>query len=352
MLMNALVTVFVTVFNIQDYLPRFFESMEKQKFKNYKLLILEDGSSDNSLAICKQFAEKDDRIEIVELPHIGISAARNLVKNYVTTPFVASADGDDFVEPTYLSNLIDAQKRYNADLVISRVIYHEEENLHEQGRFKERGEVLIPRSEFVKKMPMLLDDRRLNFLYAKLYRTELFSKVEIEPNVKPGSDTMMNCRFLKYCNSILLIDAADYNYIKYNTRAVTARQDADTFNRLIRLNDFVQKTMKDNGFMSDDLQLIIDKRILQSGIWMIEGLIHSEASDVDKEQQIDLILNNSNYKGAFNRSNHLLDNFAITPQTGKKYLSNVRHVERVNRLKGRILKFIPAGIHKLYLKIK
>lgn len=350
--MSALVTVFVTVYNIQDYLPRFFESMKNQSFKDYKLLILEDGSTDNSLKICQEFAKHDDRIEIIELPHIGISAARNLVKEYVKTPFLASADGDDYVEPTYLSNLVEGQLRSDADLVISRVIYRNEKDLTEQGIFKERGELYIPRSEFVEKLPMLLDDRRLNFLYAKLYRTELFNKVEIESNVKPGSDTMMNCRFLKYCNSIFLIDSADYNYIKYSARAVTSRQDAEIFGKLMKLNQFVRSTMTDNGFMSDEMQLMIDKRILLSAIWMIDGLIDSNAKDQDKEKQVDLILSNIDYIAAYQRSNQILDGLALSPQTGKHYLSSLKKREKLNRLKAKILRFTPSGIHNLYLKIK
>lgn len=346
--MKPLVTVFVTVYNIGRYLPRFFESMAKQKFRDYKLLIMEDGSTDNSLEICQEYALKDNRIQIVELPHIGISAARNLVKKYVDTPFVASADGDDYVESTYLLNLVEAQLRYDADLVISRVIYREEDGVTEQGRFKERGEMLIKKSEFVDKLPMLLDDRRLNFLYAKLYRADMFNKIEIEPNVKPGSDTMMNCRFLKYCDSILLIDDADYNYIKYSTGAVTSRKGSEVFSKLIKLNKFVFDTMLDNGYMSEELQLIIDKRILQSAIWVSDGIISTDWSRAEKEKQISDILENTFYMEVYNRSNDKFNQFAIRPQTGHQYLSQLRHIERVNSIKASILKIVPDWMHKLY----
>jgi len=350
--MNPLVTVFVTVYNIQEYLPRFFESMKNQTFGAYKLLIFEDGSTDNSLEVCKTYAAADSRIQIVELPHIGISAARNLIKKYVDTPFVASADGDDYVEPSYLSNLIDAQSRYDADLVISRVIYREEDGITEQGRFIERGEVFIPRSEFVRKIPMLLDDRRLNFLYAKLYRAELFNKVEIEPNIKPGSDTMMNCRFLKNCNSILLIDALDYNYIKYSSGAVTSAKGADVFHKLIKLNKYVSDIMSENGYMSEELQLMIDKRILLSAIWLVDGIVSTDWSLADKERQISDILESQYYREVFNRSNDKLNNFAIEPQSGHYYMSRLQHEKRINSMKASILRIVPEWMHKIYLKGK
>ena len=104
------VTIFVTVYNIAKYLERFFDCLEKQTFSDYKLLIIDDGSTDNSLSICRAHAEKDSRIEVVAIEHAGISAARNKILGMLDTAFATSLDGDDYFEPDYLKHLMDAQK--------------------------------------------------------------------------------------------------------------------------------------------------------------------------------------------------------------------------------------------------
>ena len=122
------ITVVVTVYNISQYLPRFFDSMQIQSYEDYTLLIIDDGSDDGSLEICKQYAECDSRIKVVALNHVGIAKARNIAMTYIDSEFTVYVDGDDFVDKDYLKHLVDAQEKYNSDLVISRVAYLAEED--------------------------------------------------------------------------------------------------------------------------------------------------------------------------------------------------------------------------------
>lgn len=160
-------TVFMTVYNIAEYLPRIFECMANQTMPDYKLLIIDDGSEDESLDICYRQQEKDARIEVVHIEHAGISAARNYALSLLETSFAASVDGDDIYEPDYLKHLVEAQERHDADLVISRVAYRNEA-YEKTWEFPPRGELVIDRPDFREKLPMLLEDLRLNFLYGKL----------------------------------------------------------------------------------------------------------------------------------------------------------------------------------------
>lgn len=135
----------VSVYNIEGYLERFFDSIEKQTFRNYKLLMVDDGSTDNSLSICRAYAEKDSRIKVVPIEHGGIAKARNKLMGMLDTKFATSLDGDDYFEPDYLKHLIDAQIKYDADFVISNVIYSTEEG-REISRFSPRKEEFFPRN--------------------------------------------------------------------------------------------------------------------------------------------------------------------------------------------------------------
>ena len=75
---NDTITIFVTVYNIAPYLDRFFENLRRQTVRDYEVLIVDDGSTDNSLEICRRHAANDPRIRVLTTRHIGISAARTM----------------------------------------------------------------------------------------------------------------------------------------------------------------------------------------------------------------------------------------------------------------------------------
>ena len=191
---KGIVTIFVTVYNIGKHLERFFDCLDKQTFKDYKVLMLDDGSTDNSLSICRAHAEKDSRIKVVAIDHVGIAAARNMVLGMLDTEFATSLDGDDYFEPDYLKHLADSQKKYDADLVISNVIYVFQNGV-EIFRFSPRKESFYTKEQFPDILPELLEDERMNYLYTKLYRTEYLKDIRVESDVKQGSDTMINMQY-------------------------------------------------------------------------------------------------------------------------------------------------------------
>ena len=348
-------TVIVTVFNIAEYLPRFFESMAAQTFGDYCLLMVDDGSEDNSLQVCKRYAAKDERIKVVSLPHVGIAKARNIAMGYIDSGFTAYADGDDYVEPEYLQHLMDAQRKYDADLVISRVAYHTENSNALDGCFPSRGELCFERDEFPDKIPMLLDDRRLNYLYGKVYRSELLKDIRVEDDVRQGSDTMINCQYIKNINRIVLIDDLDYHYIKYSGRSVTSYSGENAFERICRINRFITKEMGEQGLLNPTMQEIIDKRVLLSAVWVIDKILDSDNGENIGTEQITNILNDGFYIESYKRQKSKGREFhfeIIKPQSGKKFLDSRSRQFRINQCKAGILAKCPKFIVNIYHSIK
>ena len=348
-------TVIVTVFNIAEYLPRFFDSMAKQTFGDYCLLMIDDGSQDDSLNVCKAYAEKDSRIKVVSLEHVGISKARNIAMDYIESEFSAYADGDDYVEPEYLQHLLDAQRKYDADLVISRVAYRLEKGNVLEGCFPERGEVCFKKAEFPQKLPMLLDDRRLNYLYGKVYRSALLKGVRVEDDVRQGSDTMINLQYIEKANSIVIIDDLDYNYIRYGNRSVTSYSGDDAFERICRINRFVFDETKRQGLLTEEMVKTIDKRVLLSAIWVIDKIMANDASHDVKARQITKILNNELYTSSYERQKNNKSTFnfeVIKPQSGEKYLKARNRNVMINECKSKFLNKCPKFIVNQYHKVR
>ncbi len=352
---QAKITVVVTVYNIADYLPRFFESMAAQTYPYYRILIVDDGSEDNSLEVCRTYATKDDRIVIHARPHAGISPARNYSMEQLDTEYTVHADGDDYVEPDYLLHLLTAIEKYNADWAISRVAYQSEGSDHIDSVFPAYGEKMVKREEFADFLPMLFSDRRLNYLYGKIYKTEYFKTLRIEPDVKQGSDTMINCQYIEKIANLVVIDDVDYHYIKYNARSVTSYAGAEAFERLKRINRFVIFSMKKQGLFTPKMEAAVDNRTLLSAIWVTERILNTVSDREAKQQQIDLVLNDEMYVEAYQRAKRIgfEPNFhPIPPQSGKNYLRKVDREENNLIRKAAILKKCPKFLVKLYRKIR
>ena len=296
----AKVTVFTTVYNIAEYLPRFFECMERQSFSDYKHLIIDDGSEDESYEICKQQAEKDRRIKVVHVEHMGIASARNLALSMLDTQFTASADGDDVYEADYLLHLVKAQEAYDADLVISRVAYRNE-SYKKILENPEMGEMIIEKKDFPEMLPRLLENSRLNFLYGKLYRTEFLQDIRVEVDVKVGSDTMINSQYLSKIKRLALIDDMDANYIQYTSRSVTSYKGRDYYRRMFRIQKYLMSSFQSSGYLNAEMQRVIDKRIFQSLNWSLTKLEQNRTPLTEAIEVIGEMANDPLYVNAYER---------------------------------------------------
>ncbi len=347
-------TVIVTVYNIAAYLPRFFESMARQTYKDYILLVIDDGSEDDSLAVCRRYADLDPRIRVVPSEHRGITGIKNYAMELIETEFNAYVDGDDYVEPDYLKHLMDAREKYDADLVISRVQYLLENGAVE-GEFCSRGEMYISSEEFREKLPMLLDDRRLNYLYAKVYRSSILKELRVESDVRQGMDTMFNIQYLGKINSIVLIDDVDYHYIRYTSRSITSYSGKDTYERICRINRYIYDQTEQMGLLSEELLAVIDQRVLESALWSIGKTCKADVTDDVRAQRITDILNSDDYTAAYERQMRRgtsLGFDVVRPQDGAAYLRKKKKAENVIERKKRILRLMPSAIVSVWHKLK
>lgn len=112
-----LLSIITPVFNVQNYLEDFADSLRKQDFNNWELILIDDGSSDMSGEICDLLAKKDNRIKVLHQNNNGVSEARNRALSYVNGKFVFFADSDDIFEPDSIVNLTKTLMATKADIV-------------------------------------------------------------------------------------------------------------------------------------------------------------------------------------------------------------------------------------------
>lgn len=116
---NVKISIIMPVYNVKDYLKKAVDSVLNQSFDDFELYLVDDGSTDNSGAICDELKEKDDRIKVIHQTNQGAHNARNNALKLVTGTYVCFFDSDDYIEKDMLLDLYNIATKYNSDLVIS-----------------------------------------------------------------------------------------------------------------------------------------------------------------------------------------------------------------------------------------
>ena len=114
---GLMISVIVPVYNSAKYIPACIDSMIKQEYPDWELLLVDDASTDDSADVCDGYASKDKRIKVIRAPHGGAAAARNRGIEEAKGEYICFADSDDTVEPDYLKYMYDAAIAHAADIV-------------------------------------------------------------------------------------------------------------------------------------------------------------------------------------------------------------------------------------------
>jgi glycosyltransferase involved in cell wall biosynthesis len=210
--MNKKISIIIPVFNTQDYLKRCLESIINQSYKNHEIILINDGSTDNSKSIINKYCEKYNNIKSIEIStNSGVGNARNIGIANSTGFFVGFVDSDDWIDVNMYSKMVKAMNKNDTDIAIcgvrdeydnfssSQLRYnYDEENviagsyaLNLLCRTHNTDNLLTPMvCSKLYKMSFILDNK-LQFLYNSYYEDDVFtfatfscvSKIAIVPNV-------------------------------------------------------------------------------------------------------------------------------------------------------------------------
>ena len=112
------VSVIIPVYNVGSYLEQCIDSILCQSFVNFELILVDDGSTDRSGAICDKYVGKDARIKVIHQPNAGLPTARKVGLENAKGEYVLYVDADDWVDPNHLESLVEVAEQRDADVVL------------------------------------------------------------------------------------------------------------------------------------------------------------------------------------------------------------------------------------------
>lgn len=213
--MTEKITVIVPVYNVENYLNKCLDSLINQTYKNLEIIVINDGSTDNSGKICQEYAQKDNRIIYIEKENGGQSEARNMGLDRMTGSYVTFVDSDDWVELDYVEVLYNKLIEYQADIAVGNYyLYNEQEGIfyfHIFGNSyyeKVYDNVSIfenfYESEHMKNFALIC-------VGGKLYKSDLFRELRFEVG-KLGEDGYLNQKIYLLAEKTIYLNAGLYAY--------------------------------------------------------------------------------------------------------------------------------------------
>ena len=210
------VSVIVPVYNNKNLLPRCIESILSQTFRDIELILIDDGSSDDSAQICDKYALLDKRVRVILKKHSGVSSTRNYGLNNMSGKYVCFCDADDELPANAVLSLVKANKKSNADLVIggfaSYNIITEVVKPYSSNR---TSFIIRNKDELKNNAELLWQQNNMLTSCAKLYDSDIIrsNDIRFNENLTVLEDFDFVLSYLKYVKTIHNIEEYTYNQI-------------------------------------------------------------------------------------------------------------------------------------------
>ena len=235
---KPLVSIILPVYNAQNHIARCLESICAQSWQNIEVIVLNDGSKDQSLPVCEAFRAKDERIVLVDKANSGVSDTRNLGLKLASGKYVQFVDSDDYIAPDYTARLVEAAEKTGADLVISpytmvipagaskpeQVLEKVQDDLgvmHVARPPETREYSFLPAGIYDKDtFALRLMDKPASYFYGvlwnKLYRRDLLAAHDIRftSEMRWAEDLVFNMQYIQYAEVFASIPQPGYYYVQ------------------------------------------------------------------------------------------------------------------------------------------
>ena len=210
------VSVVVPVFNTENYLSRCIDSIISQTYQNWELILVDDGSNDNSGFLCDQYAAQDSRIRVFHKINGGVSSARNMGIEQSKGDYVMFIDADDWVDIHCLESCF--KKCDDVDLYRfgMKSFYKENDGSQNERRIDETLSI----EEYLR---LIISRKTILGVCGGIYKLSIIKKASIRFCVQYalGEDWFFNFQYLKHCSSLCIIDEPFYSYNRYNSNGCT-----------------------------------------------------------------------------------------------------------------------------------
>ena len=219
------ISIIIPAYNVEGYISRCLESLVNQTINDIEIIVIDDGSIDNTYSIACDYSKKDNRIKVFTQENQKQGAARNEGLKMAQAEYIAFVDSDDFIELNYCEELYNTAKKYNADIVTTNMLKHKKKYNKYNVFYKEIKEVVVLEDKI-----NLCKDRTQRFFYVM---NRLFKRSFIDENnifFSEGcffEDVMFMTKAIFKANKIVSCPSTTYHYIENPASTVKSSENQE-----------------------------------------------------------------------------------------------------------------------------
>ena len=236
------ISIIIPVYNVENYLEECLNSVVNQTYTNIEIIIVNDGSTDNSKKICKDFERKDKRIIFIDDSNHGVSHARNIGLNKATGNYIAFVDSDDLIDKKMIEILFENAIKYNADITACDYIIFNKNSKFSHNKLSDIY-VLTEKKEMYSKL--FSKQYYGGYLWNKLIKREcLYNNnnlhIKFNEKIKIEEDTLFIANAIKNAKKIVYIPSERlYYYRNRDDSAVRFNYSMKDLSKLLSLKEFI-----------------------------------------------------------------------------------------------------------------
>ncbi|MBR3579570.1 MAG: glycosyltransferase family 2 protein [Lachnospiraceae bacterium] len=265
---NIRISVIMPVYNAEKHLKTSIESVLKQSYTDFELIIVDDGSKDSSGKICDEFALSDSRIKVIHQQNSGVSKARNTGIAVSTGDYIVFLDSDDEMDPNLIEDNLKLVEKYDPDVLIFNFRYvfsdHIEDNDYKQDKvFFDDG-----RKFFEEKLETVVEKELMNAPWNKIIRSELVKKNNIlfDERFSIFEDAMFSVSVCTYAKTVCVNSNIYHSYYIWDTGSLRTKWTDSRFCAIKELYKLEKRYC--SGFENNKKQICFFNKLFSKSIFV------------------------------------------------------------------------------------
>lgn len=240
--MEPKVSIIIPIYNAQANLRRCIDSVLKQDFEDFELLLMDDGSKDESGKICDEYGAQDRRVRVIHKENSGVSDTRNQAISLAKGTYLQFLDSDDWITPDATGLLVRMAQEQDSEMVIADFYRVIGERVSPKGKIHETG--VLTREEFALEMMENPADFYYGVLWNKLYRRDLIEKhgLCMDKDISWCEDFIFNMEYIRHVKKVYVLRVPIYYYVKTPGSLVT---QGTSISNTIRMKRMVFKCYRE-----------------------------------------------------------------------------------------------------------
>ena len=285
---KPLVSVIAPVYGVEKYIPRAVESLKAQTYSDWELFLVDDGSKDNSGAVCDKYASEDSRIKVIHKENGGAPSARNVAIDKASGKYMFFMDPDDWAESKMLEDLVSIAERDDAQLVVAGFYidtYYSNTEKFQQEQFVP-SVTFSSQNEFRENAYKMFDASLLYAPWNKLVRADYVLENKLYFPDTFWDDLPWNLSVVRDVSRVSVTENKYYHFIRQRSESEGAKYRPNMYEKREEEQDWMEEIFEYWGIDTPEVREFLSRRYVERIVGCIENLTNPNC----KESTLDKLI--------------------------------------------------------------